>query len=267
MEQAFADLIPTPVFWGSDIEIDADQPQPIVLVGTFGGNPEPDGSVLAFRRDPPLQGAGWSLEDTLLPSDVKIGPGFASSLSIDGDVVVIGALGDDDLGQNAGAMYVYRRASNSDWNLLVKLFASNGASGDQFGRAVALSGDIALSGAHTRDPMGVSSAGSAYAYNIGMLVSHDEQDQSPADSGLRARVFPNPSSGTVRLEYWLPRASLVEIRVLDLLGRVRQRHAIPIQSAGFHALPLSFEGLSVGIYFVRVTSVDFQSVVKVMLVY
>ncbi len=266
LEQAFADLIPTPVFWGSDIEIDADQPQPIVLVGTFGGNPEPDGSVLAFRRDPPLQGAGWSLEDTLLPSDVKIGPGFASSLSIDGDVVVIGALGDDDLGQNAGAMYVYRRASNSDWNLLVKLFASNGASGDQFGRAVALSGDIALSGAHTRDPMGVSSAGSAYAYDIRMIVDTTDENPDILQSVLLASVYPNPSTGVVQLEYRLPRPGPVTVSIMNVLGQVVQRHRIEIQPAGLYVLPLSFEGMSGGTYFVQVSSNQSATTVRTILI-
>ena len=254
LEQAFADLIPTPVFWRGDIEIDADQPQPLVLVGTSGGNPEPDGSVLAFRRDPIEGTFGWSLEDTLLPSDVKIGDGFGSGIALHGDVAVIGAFGDDDVDTDAGAMYVYQRASNSTWTLLAKVFASNGASGDQFGRAVALSGDIAFSGAHASDPSGISFAGSAYAYDIGMIVGIGDENPGMAALRLLANVYPNPSTGVAQLEYRLPRPGPVTVSIMNVLGQVVQRHRIEIQPAGLYVLPLSFEGMSGGTYFVRVRS-------------
>ena len=64
-----------------------------------------------------------------------IGDFFGRSVAIDDPLLVIGAPGDDEGGQDAGAAYVYER-DGSDWNLLQKLVGSQ--LGAQFGFSVAV---------------------------------------------------------------------------------------------------------------------------------
>ena len=72
---------------------------------------------------------------------------FGSAVSIDGDVIVVGALeADTEGGINAGAAYVYR-LDGSTWEFEAKLTASDGFEGDLFGATVAVSGDVIIVGA------------------------------------------------------------------------------------------------------------------------
>lgn len=87
--------------------------------------------------------------------------GCAVALSGDGNTALIGAYGDDDKGSYSGSAYIYIR-SGSTWVQQTKLVASDGAAGDRFGYAVALSSDgsTALIGAYLDDGF----RGSAYVY-------------------------------------------------------------------------------------------------------
>ena len=97
----------------------------------------------------------------LLPSDGAPGDQFGSSISIsDGGRAVIGAPGDDDNGTDSGSAYVFDIYTGQQ---LVKLLPSDGASGDQFGSSVSISGDFAVIGALYDDDNGPDS-GSAYVF-------------------------------------------------------------------------------------------------------
>ncbi len=45
---------------------------------------------------------------------------FGTSVSVDGDIAVIGAYGDDTNGSEGGAAYVFIRRENSKWELQKK---------------------------------------------------------------------------------------------------------------------------------------------------
>ncbi|MDH3590165.1 MAG: hypothetical protein OEQ74_12255, partial [Gammaproteobacteria bacterium] len=66
---------------------------------------------------------------------------------------------------NTGSAYLFRRNTGGpdNWGEIVKLTASDGQLGDDFGRAVAISGDTAVVGARFTDGSGPFS-GSAYVY-------------------------------------------------------------------------------------------------------
>ena len=66
---------------------------------------------------------------------------------------MVGSYGDDPE-LNAGAVYVFARSLASDgvtvsWTEETKLYASDGATGNQFGKAISLHGDTALITVHT----------------------------------------------------------------------------------------------------------------------
>ncbi|MCA9183886.1 MAG: hypothetical protein KDA51_20630, partial [Planctomycetales bacterium] len=71
------------------------------------------------------------------------GDGSGSSVAISGETIVVGSPLNADM---KGAAYVFVRASGS-WRLQAYLTASNADSGDEFGTAVAISGDRIVVGA------------------------------------------------------------------------------------------------------------------------
>jgi hypothetical protein len=79
----------------------------------------------------------------LLPGDGAAYDSFGCSVAVSGDTAVVGAYNADGAKAGQGAAYVFVRAGAS-WVLQQKLTASDGAAGDQFGVAVALSADTAL---------------------------------------------------------------------------------------------------------------------------
>ncbi len=96
--------------------------------------------------------------------DGVAGDSFGSAVAIDGDTLLVSAPWDDsDAGADTGAVYVYARTSDG-WSFTEKWSASDAAPGDQFGKLLVLSGDLALVGAPLADLPGAANAGAAYAY-------------------------------------------------------------------------------------------------------
>lgn len=96
----------------------------------------------------------------LLASDGAAGDGFGV-VAMAGNYAVIGAPGDDDRGSGSGSVYVFDLTTGDQ---LHKLTASDGSAGDNFGGAVAISGDYVLVGAYRRSDNGASS-GAAYVFD------------------------------------------------------------------------------------------------------
>ena len=99
----------------------------LVIVGSFADddNGPLSGSAYIFRYD----GASWVEEAKLLPSDGEALDNFAFSVAIDGNVAVVGAQSEGEIGINAGATYVFRYDPGlSEWIEEAKLFASDGRS-------------------------------------------------------------------------------------------------------------------------------------------
>ena len=87
---------------------------------------------------------------------------FGYSVSISGDYAIVGAYNDNDNGYGSGSAYIFKRQGD-DWNETVKLTPSDGASGDNFGYSVSISGDYAIVGACWDDDRRINS-GSAYIF-------------------------------------------------------------------------------------------------------
>jgi len=97
------------------------------------------GSAYIFTRT----GTTWQQQAKLTASDGAADDRFGRSVALDADTAVIGAMFQDDKGDNSGSAYMFTRSGNS-WQQQVKLTASDGAEGDVFGWSVALSADIAV---------------------------------------------------------------------------------------------------------------------------
>jgi hypothetical protein len=93
------------------------------------------------------------------PADFKA---FGRTVAVDGDTAVVGAQGDQQLGEGAGAVYVFVR-SGAGWQphpLTPKLASSSGSDQAGFGQSLALSGTALIVGAELRS----TSAGTAYIF-------------------------------------------------------------------------------------------------------
>jgi hypothetical protein len=142
--------------FGCSVSLDGDT----ALIGANCDNDNGaySGSAYVFTRT----GTTWTQQAKLLPSDGAAYDVFGYCVSLDGDTAVIGAYGDDDNGDLSGSAYVFIRTGTT-WTQQTKLLASDGAAGDYFGFAVALSDDSALIGAYNDDDNGADS-GSAYVF-------------------------------------------------------------------------------------------------------
>ena len=135
-------------FFGESVAIDRDT----VVVGARGDN-NVTGAVYVFRTTD--GGASYGQVTKLTAADAAAGDFFGHSVAIDGDTVVVGARGDNNV---TGAVYVFRA---SDGEQLAKLTATDGAAGDHFGHSVAIDGDTVVVGAR-----GVNSVtGAAYVFH------------------------------------------------------------------------------------------------------
>ena len=94
------------------------------------------GAAYVYRRT----GRTWVFDDKLTASDAQEGDEFGVSVAVHDEFIVVGAHFEDSNGQNAGAAYVFTRASGA-WEEDQKLLDPNGANSDFFGRSVAISGD------------------------------------------------------------------------------------------------------------------------------
>jgi len=148
-------------YFGRSVVLDGNT----AFVGAKGVNPDDiflSGSVFVFRQD--LGGPNaWGLVDEIIPSDSETGDDFGISVAVDADTAIVGASGDDDVGDSGGSAYILQRdhGGTENWGLVAKITALDGSRDDGFGSSVGISGDTAIVGASGDDDLG-SRAGSVY---------------------------------------------------------------------------------------------------------
>jgi PKD repeat protein len=148
----------------------------VALIGAVGATSA--GAAYVYRYN----GSTWLEEQKIIPSDGAAGDLFGESASIDGDIALIGAWGDDSY---TGSAYVYRY-NGSSWVEDQKLYAYDGVAYDFFGRSVSMNGDVALVGAHQE----ITGTGAAYVYRYDSSSSSWVEDQKlTASDGTAEDLF------------------------------------------------------------------------------
>jgi hypothetical protein len=108
-----------------------------------------------------LVGSSWIQMQELTSSSAS---NFGWSVALDGSTAVIGASGSTvGMNPNQGSAFVYI-LSGSTWGLQQQLTSSNGATSDQFGYSLALSGNTALIGAANKKIGSNTSQGAVYVF-------------------------------------------------------------------------------------------------------
>jgi hypothetical protein len=131
-----------------------------MVVGADGGGSAQDGAVYVFQES----GSNWLQVGELTASDGAPSDSFGSAVAIDGNTIIVGA---QEGGGNAGGLtYVYTEPTSGWVNMTetAELSASDGAGGDQFGSAVAISGGEIVIGAVDASVGGNSHQGAAYVF-------------------------------------------------------------------------------------------------------
>ncbi len=138
--------------FGYSLALDGDT---LVVGAPLEGN---SGAVYVFTRS----GTSWSQQTYLKASNIGTGDNFGTSVAISGDMLVIGADGEDSnaCGVNgnqadnsaidSGAAYVFAR-SGTTWTVQTYLKASNTGAGDHFGMSAGMDGSTILLGAPVED--------------------------------------------------------------------------------------------------------------------
>lgn len=78
--------------------------------------------------------------------------------------------------------------------------------------------------------------------------------------------YPNPFNPTTIIRYSLPLASIVTLRVYDILGRDIKTLSLERQGEGIHSVSFSADDLSSGIYFYRLSAGNFVSTKKLIVI-
>lgn len=181
-------------YFGTSVDITNTLSGTISVVGawrdTIGQN-FGQGSAYIFNRS---QAGVWSQTQKLFAANGGNNDGFGVSVSIvsfTGSAIVVGAR----FAGNRGAAYIFRRV-NSVWTEQQKLTAFDGASGDNFGGSIAISGDTAIVGAYFANIGANADEGAAYVFNLG-TTSFDFDGDNKTDIS----IF-RPSNG----QWWINRS-------------------------------------------------------------
>ncbi len=163
--------------FGASISIDGNQ----TLIGAPGEdtNGEMAGAAYIFEKKENY----WVQVAKLIPLIGKPFDYFGISVSITNNTAVIGAPGDDEYGQTAGAAYVFEK-KNDVWKQTMKVRGSDISPGSYFGVTVSLSKNRFVAGApnnHNTD-----NPGTVYVFQRGTPQSFSEPVEWRQEAILRS---------------------------------------------------------------------------------
>jgi len=122
--------------------------------------PQDSGAVFIYERD----GVDWIKAQRLTASDALLDNQFGYSVSVSGDLLIVGAFKGDAGVTDAGAAYAFRNDGGT-WDYETRLGPFSGfAAGNEFGSAVGIDGDWAIVGAPGADPVATNDAGTVYFF-------------------------------------------------------------------------------------------------------
>lgn len=164
--------------FGNAVAIDGNT----AIVGAYLLSPEGTsdaGACYIYERN---VAGNWQEVQRINASDKEASDNFGISVGIDGNFAAIGASGEDNAYSNAGAVYIFERATDGQWDERAKLQASDKQANNYFGCSVGISGDTVIVGATGKDETN-KDIGGAYLYRItdgiwsqaAILVSSDRQ--------------------------------------------------------------------------------------------
>jgi len=168
-------------YFGTSVALSGD----LAVVGATGHDhaAREAGAAYVYRD----RGYGWVEEAELVAGAPGQYTLFGSSVAVSGNLIVVGAGWDHGAASYAGAVHVFRN-DGSTWVEEQKLYASDAAASDQFGRAVAVYGDtIVVGAAWNDDPVAGQDAGAAYVFRFNGTSWVEEAKLMASDAAANGR--------------------------------------------------------------------------------
>ena len=170
-------------YFGASVSISGSY----AIMGARGNNDDgsDSGSAYVFQRNP---GGQWSQASKLTASDAASGDKFGVSVSVSGDLAIVGAGLDDDNASNSGSVYAFKRNESGAWIQDAKLLASDPTANDYFGSSVCISDDSFIAGARGHSDNGERS-GSAYIFDRAVDGTWSQTSELLALDGQASDLF------------------------------------------------------------------------------
>ncbi|MGH1362526.1 MAG: FlgD immunoglobulin-like domain containing protein [Calditrichia bacterium] len=172
------------------------------------------GAVYVFKRG----GNSWSQTAKIRPADAAAEDNFGISVSIENDVLAVGARYNDESVADGGAAYIFTRAGEN-WTEINKVMASDAGEDDRFGNSIDIQGDVLLVGAYKDDQPGSQDTGSVYAFSGFGTTGIGDEDLSGIATFRLDQNYPNPFNPSTQITYQVATASEVRLTVYNLLGQ------------------------------------------------
>ncbi|MDA8745963.1 Ig-like domain-containing protein [Rubripirellula amarantea] len=150
--------------FGRSIDVSGDT----VVVSASVADPVGASSGAAYVFERNQGGAGnWGQVTKLTGSDQAAGDRFGQSVTIDGDLIAVGAFRHDGAGTDSGTAYVFERNQGgaNTWGEIKTIEASDAAASDRFGFSLSIDGSTLAVGSPLDDTGGLNQLGSVYVYS------------------------------------------------------------------------------------------------------
>jgi Secretion system C-terminal sorting domain len=102
------------------------------------------------------------------------------------------------------------------------------------------------------------------SYNLAIISSVEQIDAVPQEYGL-SQNYPNPFNPTTNIEYTIPEASFVQLKVYDILGNEVATLVNEEQSAGTYRADFSGNDLASGMYIAKLQTGNYHKTIKMSL--
>jgi hypothetical protein len=148
-----ARLVPTAPFafahFGWSVDLAGDR----ALVGAVSdsGAGAFAGAAHVFERQ---EDGTWLEVGKLTDPEAQFGDSLGHTVALAGDEALVGALLDDDAGNGAGAVHVFRRGNGGGWSHVQRLTAGAAGVNARFGQSLSADGDWAVVGTWIEDASG-----------------------------------------------------------------------------------------------------------------
>ena len=163
-----------------------------IAVGAFADDASglDSGSVYVFMKD--ARGV-WRQQARLTPDDGEENDHFGRSVDVHEDWLIVSAPFDDDVGLEAGSVYIYERY-DSEWSLQAKVTPTIEPSDfHEFGFGVGVSGRFFVVSSKSFDENTSTAPGNCYIYET---VKPGEPTAAPTSSSRPSIITYPPTTGT-----------------------------------------------------------------------
>jgi len=149
-------------------------------------------------------------QQEIIGSDTATGDYFGSSVSIDNDLLVVGAFYDNEPNTKSGAGFIFERSGNT-WSQVAKLVSSDPATNDAMGFDVSMGGGVAVLGTPWDDVVisttTVYNAGSATVYTDSGSTWDETQKLTASDPDTNAKLGWSVSNNGINIVVGAPEAN------------------------------------------------------------